>query len=198
MEFRDERRTCVIVATGPSAGCVNLSLIRGWPAIAVNDGYRIAPQAEILYSGDTPWWDFHFREVAAAFAGEKVTCVQQTAKRYGLRCVGLERAPGLSVTPGVVRTGGQIGFSGAQAVNLAYLEGARRLVLIGFDMGEQGHYFGDHPDPLKTVTPWAAMRAGVAKMAEDLYRLGVEVHNCSPLTSIRFWPRPRLEDVLPV
>lgn len=198
MEFRDENRTACIVASGPSAARVDVTRTAGWPTVAVNDGYRIAGHADHVYAADARWWDYHAPAVRAQCPRAQLwTCTGAAARRHGLNLLQYERGPGLSVRPGIVRTGGAVGNSGAQAINLAYLLGARRLVLIGFDMGEQGHYFGDHPPGLHVVSPWERMRAGMATMAAELAALGVQVVNCSPLTAITYWPRADLPDVLP-
>lgn len=198
MQFRDEKRTCVVIATGPSAGAVPVHTTRGWPTICVNDGYRLRPDADAVYSGDQRWWKFHAETVARATTAQRWCCDERTARELGINWIRFERKPGLSRDPSVIRIGGPVGNSGAQAINLAYLWGARRLVLVGFDMGAQGHFFGDHPKALRTVSPWKTMIAGMSAMASELHAAGVEVLNCSPLTAIRYWPVARLKDALHV
>lgn len=188
MQFRDEKRTCVVIASGPSAGCVDVEHAAGWPCITVNDGYRLNTGATALYAADFRWWRYHYEAVRATFAGELWTCDARAAREFGIKHVEYERKPGLSRKPGVVRIGGPIGNSGAQAINLAYLWGARRLVLVGFDMADQDHYFGEHPKDLRVASPWDAMRAGMSTMAADLAADRVEVVNVSPLTAIKYWP----------
>lgn len=194
MEFTDEHRTALIVASGPSAGLANLDATRGCaPAIAVSDGWTLIPWAESVYCGDAKWWDYHAARVAAEFAGERWTCEPNAARRHGLRAIRCHRTGGLSKTPGTIAQGGSIGFSGAQAINLAYQWGARRLLLVGFDMGSQAHFFGDHPPAIKTTSPWSAMILGLADLARDLVREHVPVINCSPGSAIKFWPVMTLE-----
>lgn len=191
MQFRDARCTCIVIASGPSAGIVDVERARGWPCIAVNDGYRLNLDADALYAADARWWRHHHEAVDATFRGERWTCDAGIARALNLKHIEFSRQAGLSRTPGVVRIGGPIGNSGAQAINLAYLWGARRLLLVGFDMAEQGHFFGDHPKGLNVSTPWESVRAGMATMAAELAAEGVEVINVSPLTAIRYWPVAR-------
>lgn len=99
----------------------------------------------------------------------------------------------MSRTPGTLATGGLVGNSGAQAINLAYLLGARRLVLVGFDMRVGGdrrhHFFGDHPKPLTNGTNYALFVRGMGGLAADLAAEGVNVLNASTNSALPFWPR---------
>lgn len=100
--------------------------------------------------------------------------------------------------------GGLVGNSGAQAINLATLAGARRLILIGFDMckGEvdgkpdQVHWHGDHPRPLNNAPSFERFIEGMGKMAADLHADGIEVVNCSAKSALPYWPKRSLEDAL--
>lgn len=196
MEFRDERRTAVVIATGPSAGRADLRRAAQWPRICVNDAFRLAPDGDALYGADHRWWALHHEAARKTFTrGEFWTCEARAAEAFGLKCVAYERGPGLSERAGIIRTGGWLGNSGAQALNLAYLWGARRLVLVGFDF--QGtHFFGNHPSRWASA-PLATLAREMHGMALDLYRLGVEVINCSDSTALRYWPTSTLEEALP-
>lgn len=106
--------------------------------------------------------------------------------------------PGLSLDPELVHTGSNSGY---QAINLAVLLGAARILLLGYDMritGERTHWHGDHPvgmtNPLQgTLAGWVPAFAGAAA---DLERLGVVCINCSRETALTCFPRARVEDVL--
>lgn len=92
----------------------------------------------------------------------------------------------------MLNAGGTAGNSGAQAINLAFLGGARKLILIGFDMGGHGareHWFGAHPKPLRNDSPYQLFVAGMGKMAMDLADERVHVLNGSPKSGLLYWPR---------
>lgn len=88
--------------------------------------------------------------------------------------------------------------SGYQAVNLAYLFGARRIVLLGYDMrpGTDGrsHWHPQHKNPLNPggtdVTRWAQL---FHELAKDLASEGVEVINCTRRTALTCFPQLPLE-----
>ena len=195
-KFRDDRKTAVLIATGPSAGVAPLDLARGWPTIVVNDAFRLAPWADALYAADRAWWQVHHAEVAKVFHGERWTPSAEAAEEYSLRRVHGRHASGLCEDPAIIHYNLN---GGAQALNLAYHWGARRFVLVGYDMGPvagRGHFFGDHPAPLRNASPWEQMVRTFGVIAEDCRRLGLEVVNTSSTSRLRCFPRATLNDAL--
>lgn len=93
----------------------------------------------------------------------------------------------------MLAAGGQPGNSGAQAINLAYLAGARTLLLFGFDMGytsnTPSHWFGEHPQGVGRDSPYRQFVAGMYLMASELVGEGVVVLNCSPRSELPYFPR---------
>lgn len=202
MQFRDERKTCLLVASGPSAGTIEFGPILDHPArppiVCVNDGYRLCRGADATYAADPKWWAIHAEGCREAQIGELWTQDGNAAQRHGLHHIKLERGPGLSHKPDTIRSGGMIGNSGAQAINLAFLWGARRLLLIGFDMRDKGprHFFGDHPKPLLQNCNYSTFVHHMGPMASDLYAAGVEVINCSPQSALPYWKKTTLDKAL--
>jgi hypothetical protein len=194
--WRDDRRTIVIVATGPSAGAVQLELTRGWPVLAVNDGWRIVPWAQALYACDGAWWEYHEEEVRCHFQGQSWTQDRQAAEKYGLHYICSKVGPGLSQQHGLIHQGCNSGY---QAINLAWQLGAGRFVLVGFDFtlhkGKR-HFFGDHPGALNKASPYEQWKPLLQQLADDLAGAGCEVINCSPHTALTCFPVGDLEESL--
>lgn len=196
LRFRDARRTVVLVASGPSAGEADLERCRGWPTIVVNDAWRLAPWADVLYACDYEWWKFHHADVEAMFHGERWTQSGEAANAYGLKRILGKPATGLSTDPAWVHYNLN---SGGQAMNLAYHFGARRFVLVGYDMGPSGkrtHFFGDHPKGLRNDSLWPHFVRAFGVIADDCRRLGLEVVNTSPISRLRCFPQATLEQTL--
>lgn len=109
--------------------------------------------------------------------------------------------PGLSDDPAALVTGRNGGY---QVVNLCVLAGARRIVLVAYDMrfDDQGHSHnvlnhehGHHPDrnaPSDFVGYAKNFRTMVAPLAE----LGVEVLNATPGSALDAFPKVSLERAL--
>lgn len=85
--------------------------------------------------------------------------------------------------------------SGAQAINLAYLLGASRIILLGYDMGATGntHWFGRHPKGLSTGR-YGNYIPEFTRLAADLSNEGVEVINCTRKTALTQFRRADLAD----
>jgi hypothetical protein len=90
---------------------------------------------------------------------------------------------------GVIGDGGNSAF---QALNLAIQFGANRLLLVGVDMRlDRGvHWHGRHGVGLnnpreENIAKWRRVFDAVA---EPIAKLGVEVINCSPVSTLTAYP----------
>ena len=193
-------QTVAILASGPSLESENLRLLRGLPVIAINDSWRKYPDAEILYACDPPWWKHHGG--VSEFQGERWSQHKGPASwpadaaAMGISVIRSAPLSGVSTDPSVIHTGANSGF---QALNLAILGGAKRIILLGYDMqptGGRSHWFGDHPVQLNRTSPFAVFRKAFEDAAEQIASLGVEVINCSSETSLMCFPRAALSEIL--
>lgn len=187
--------TAVIVAGGPSAGSADLEPCRQFHVVAVNDAYRLCPWAQALYACDPHWWDHHHAQVKQSFSGECWTQDQETARKYGLKWIQGYHSAGLSKSPNYIHFNSN---SGAQAINLAVIWGAKRLILVGFDMkmsGGKRHWFGEHPGSLNKASDYRDWVQKFAQIAKDLKELGVECFNASPDSALTCFERVPLADI---
>lgn len=102
--------------------------------------------------------------------------------------------PGLSRKQGVIHRGDNSGY---QAVNLAYLMGAERIILIGFDMmmfGKQRHWFGDHPEHMNVDSNYVSCIRWFNTIKPEAY--GIEIWNCSRRTAMDCFPKHDLDEAL--
>lgn len=96
----------------------------------------------------------------------------------------------------MIHTGGNSGY---QALNLAYLWGAKRVILMGFDMKRTGgmtHFHGDHQG---LNNPYDGMLSQWVKnfelIARDLAAAGVEVLNATRETALTCFKRIPIADI---
>lgn len=84
------------------------------------------------------------------------------------------------------------------AVNYAYHLGAKKIILLGVDMGATGtgHWFGDHPKELNSLHDYPMFMDFFASLAEDLLIEGVDVVNCTRKTALRCFRQGVLKDEL--
>jgi hypothetical protein len=179
--------TAVVLASGPSLTAADCDLVRasGARTIAVNATFRMAPWADVVYMGDLMAIRTYDREVRAACAGQRWTCDSVAKQQYGWnQAVGLSRG----------------GNSGHQAIHLAAKFGAKRIVLLGFDMqaGPDGkrHWHAEHPKPCvqRSIFPEWVLKMGV--LAGELKASGVDVVNCSRVSALTCFPVGDLKDEL--
>lgn len=107
---------------------------------------------------------------------------------------GSSREKGLSGARDRITYGGN---SGHQAIHLAYNLGASRILLLGYDFGGQGHWFGDHPQPLFSGHNFDMWLTEMAYLAQALAGKGVEVINCSRESAITCFPRKTIAEIDP-
>lgn len=193
----------VCIASGPSLTRQQVEKVEGLKCIVVNDGYLLAPWAEILYFADPRWREWHVqRPEYQAFAGVQITIegshgwekLVDVPGIFTMRNMGSH--PPLSTTRNGLATGQNSGY---QALNIAYLLGASRVILLGYDMktgaGGRMHWFGDHP--LKTNPAMlSAYEQNFGHLAPELKKRGLEVLNCSPDSALRCFPKVPLDEAL--
>ncbi len=89
--------------------------------------------------------------------------------------------------------------SGYQAIELATKLGAKRVVLLGYDMRADGGRSHWHDEPRQRDFADVAARSMLphfASLVEPLKALGVEVVNATPGSAITCFPKASLEDAL--
>jgi hypothetical protein len=195
--------TIACLATGPSLTQSDCDYLRGRVrVIAINDSYRLAPWADVLYSSDRRWWP-HYKGVPS-FEGSKfgVGSGQGKANPFtGYPEIRVQKNTGysgLEIEPNGLRTGRNSGYA---AINLAVHLGAARILLLGYNMSHQNgsHFFGNHPAGLnQSAALYPGFRRSFDSLVEPLKAAGIEVINCTPNTSLHTFPRRALRDVLPL
>lgn len=184
------KRTAVVLASGPSLAAEDcLAVAKSTAAtIAVNATFRLAPWTDVIYMGDlmaVRTYDVEIRQTCGAGWYEKWTCDSVAKQQYGW-----------NLMPGLMRCGN----SGAQAIHLAAKFGAKRILLLGFDMklGENGrrHWHEEHPKPCVQRSLFDEWMLKMAVLAKELESAGVSVVNCTRSTALTCFPRGVLEDEL--
>ena len=208
-------KTTVCIGTGPSLTDEQIEIARakGFTLYGCNLVYANVPDLTVLYAVNKAFWDFYWydREYPLReYPAEKWTTNPEAAQAYGLKWIGEKNAPGLSSDPSYVHHGHGSGYT---LVNLAYLHGAERIILIGYDLkyapdycgkikqigSGKRHYFGEYPSSMQH---WPSQRVnnGVHEELVELYRTVakqglVEIINCTPDSALDAFPRMDISDV---
>lgn len=186
--------TVVCIGGGPSLTEADVDACRGRArVIAVNDAYRLAPWADLLYACDGRWWKMH--KGVMSFAGPKFALTAPQPNDWGVLNLRNNGRDGLCLEPDGLCTGRNSGY---QAINLAVHLGAKRILLLGYDMkrsGGKSHWFGEHQRGALT-SPYQRFLEAFTTMQEPLRTLGVEVINCTRSTVLHTFPKMTIDDAL--
>lgn len=209
--MRLDGRTVACIGTGPSLTLaqVDVARRRGFALCGINNVWRDVPDLALLWATNGAWWDHYWPEVRDHPA-EKWTVSREAADKYGLNWIDEKDAPGLSTDPSVIHHGHGGGYS---LLNLVYLMGAARVVLLGYDLkyapdydgrscregSTPRHYFGEYPAGLRH---WPSVYVKGGVHFELVRRYGevaeqglVEIINCTPGSAVTCFPMMDVSDV---
>ena len=210
--------TVVVIGGGLSLTLDQVELVRTAHragkvrCIAVNDAYLWADFADVLYAADSQWWQWQLTGIPKpllglggaevrgrylAFAGQRCS-IEYAGNNITDDAVHILKNKKtnyqeLSLDPCYLATA-QGKNGGFQALNLAILAGAKRVLLLGID-GKPGHFHGGHPRP----TPehfYEAMRKAFSAAERAILDAGVSVVNCSPGSAVDSFPKMGLAEAL--
>jgi len=183
-----EGEACVILGGGPSLRKDAVPALKGRArVIAVNNAYLLAPWADVLYAADKRWWEWNASEVHQ-YTGPLMLTRQNVA---GVTRIGWNRTEALSSNPQSLS--GWCGGGGA--INLAYLFGAKVIILMGFDM-RPGNWHDLHKMPHVEGQHRDRFIPAIEAMAPGLEAAGVTVLNTNPESALRCFPFADIEELL--
>lgn len=163
----------------------------------------MAPTAEVLYACNYGWWKHYWPQVRSLEC-EKWTTNRPAADEFGLNWIAERDAPGLSTDPDVIHHGHGSGYS---LVSIAYLKGAERILLLGYDLKYSAdyngrekiigsgprHFFGEYPREMQHW-PSVQVRDGVHVELVEKYR---QIHEQGLVEIVNCTPGSALEGVIP-
>lgn len=167
------------------------------------------PWADVNYFADARWWSWHREKPEfQAFRGQRVTieggdgncdpasraALHEALARNEVWWLHNHSSTHLSDRPNGLATGMNSGY---QALNLAILAGASKVLLLGYDMkagaGGVQHWFGNHP-VVENPGIYSAFLNCFRKVAPRIQALGVKVINCSPDSALDCFERDTIEN----
>jgi hypothetical protein len=196
--------TVICIGTGPSLTVEQVAVARTKGRLfGCNNAFVMAPDLELLYACNWAWWEMYWEDVRY-LPCEKWTTNREAADKFGLNWIAEKNAPGLSTDPNVIHHGHGSGYS---LVSMAYRAGARRILLLGYDLkyapdydgrarqagSGPRHFFGEYPEPMQHW-PSVKVKGGVHVELVELYR---SIHEQALVEIINCTPGSALEGVIP-
>jgi hypothetical protein len=150
--------------------------------VAINRSFERAPFADLLYWADSRFYRW-FKPAIDAFPGEKMTGSHDGEYPADVRRVRWDRSAPFSADPAAVA--GQC--SGAHALNLAALLGAREIWLLGYDF-DAGWWHDGYPMDSRPHLRMQKFVPAIEAMAPHLAASGIAVFNANPASNLRCFP----------
>jgi len=198
-----EGQTVFVIGGGPSIKHMNLKLIKDRPVLGCNDAFRLGDWVDWLVFADMRWWRWNWEEVAQWKNREQViSLVPQLLDGRAERWPWLkilrrdESRFGISVEPDTLCWNRGCGGT---AINAAYLLGALRVVLLGFDMrmvdGDH-NWHNYHQKQERDKIYQSSMMPFLKPMGDAMKVTGLQIVNATPGSALNLFPMKPLEELL--
>ena len=188
-----------IIASGPSTASADLTLLKnGFTVLAIKTNVDLCPWADACYGCDGDWWID--RNGLPEFQGRKFTNDGPAKSRFNLEKIKVHAHVDklLFKKPGIIGGGGCSGF---QCINLAVQFGARRIMLVGFDMHpedkhDRPHWYGRNAWPGSwnpSEKDYVRWRGAIDGAADELNKRRIFVVNASLRSALQNYPKARFD-----
>ena len=188
----------------PSAYSPFMEAIHNEHVIAINMSFLIGDWIDMLFFGDHGYFLAN-REKIAAFPGLKISCDPKSSKYNWVKFLARDAKhnKGISNNPTMVSWNGN---SGAAAISVAANAGAKRIILLGFDMKLSNNKFQHWHDLYNRGAALDSKRIRklpfdrhvrcFKPVADDARRRGIEILNACPDSAIPDFPKFSVKQLL--
>lgn len=184
-----------------------MSFLHDKHVIGINVAYLLGEWVDMVFFGDVGFFLKH-REALSKFGGIKVSCHPSADKYDWVKYTPRDRSHprGITSNPKMVSWNGN---SGAAAISIAANAGAKRIILLGFDMklddSKNQHWhnvYGRSPItpprfPKKTRhLPFDRHLRGFADVSKDAKKRQIEIINANPDSAITEFRKFTIKELL--
>jgi len=201
-----EGETIYLIGGGPSLRDFNFNLLKGSKTIAINKAILFYPNADVLFWTDTRFYNWHKNEVDN-YKGLKFTLRPSSQYTEDINLLKKGKPHGLELDDQTLAHGNNSGYA---AINLAFHLGARRIILLGFDMGNHmennkliTHFHDGYPSKAAPdhvykdkFSPGFSELKSELNDFSNLKGLGITVLNASPYSKLNVFPKITIEQAL--
>ena len=188
---------CIVAAPGPSLTADVVEKLRSvkdqYAIIGVGDAYRAIDFLDEHYACDDRWWKVHGPTINQTRPGLRSWCYDPGGTDYGAIKVQGEGKDGFSLTNDKIHFGSNSGY---QTLNLCYLWGFSRMLLVGFNMqklGGNSHFFTGRDPTLNNNSPYPNFSKRFNTIQPDIKKI---IINCTPQSALVAFRKANLDDMI--
>ena len=185
--------TVFIIGGGPSLKGFNWSLLAGKKTIAINRAIQFYPKADALYFTDGRVYSWYKKDIDE-FKGLKYTIRNLGAHDGTINILRKGVKFGLEAERTSLAHGNNSGYA---AINLAVHLGAKKIILLGYDMGNDGtvsHFHDGYPVPTTSEKIYRdQFIPGFTILRELLFAKGIQCYNASIHSKLDVFPKIGLD-----
>ena len=188
--------TIYIIGGGPSLKNFDFRTLISKKTIAINKAIIYHPTADVLYWTDGRFYTW-FKNEVDSYKGLKFALKPGSQYTKDIQVLRKGKPHGLEEDPEVLSHGFN---SGHAAINLAYHLGAARIILLGFDMINDGvhtHFHDGYPTRSAGNKIYQdKFLPGFKQLNSEIKNKGIEILNASPHSKLNVFPKITLEQAL--
>ena len=194
----------VVRGTSPNVYSPYMNALHDKHVIGINVSYLIGNWIDFVFFGDSGFLLKH-QEALSKFQGIKVSCHHRTHDMKWIKFLARDKNHGHGITSNPMKISWN-GNSGAAAISLAAHTGAKRIILVGFDMklsaGNNQHWHDIYgrgtsvDERRRKKMPFHKHLRGFPQIAKDAKRMGIEILNACPDSAIECFPKVTAKELL--
>ena len=186
--------TVIICGTGPSITPEQISKVKHLKKFGANRAFEF--DLDVLHGCNYQFWDYYWPEIKNLRCDKWTT--RPNLKYEGLNYIEERWIDGLSTDKSYIAAHHG---TGPQLINIALHYGAKKMLLIGWDMRHSGkrHYFGEYPKVMQHTTKNLGPDGELIGLIKEMETInasdyGIEIINCTPGSALKHFPMGDLED----
>lgn len=187
--------TVYLIGGGPSLKNFNWDRLIGKNVIAINKAFYHYPKSQVMYWTDSRFYTW-YKDDIDKFKGLKYT-IRKGNYTNDIKLLKRGAKYGLELAKDTIAHGNNSGYA---AINLAYHLGAKRIILLGYDMGNvngESHFHNGYPTNATSDEIYQnQFIPGFGVIYEALKAKGIEVYNACPSSKLRTFPLITIDKAL--
>ena len=183
-----------LIGGGPSLINFDFNRLQGKNIIVINKAMYYIPWAQVLYFSDYRFYLWNKDDIEN-FKG-KVFTIATKAIHPNITILKSSGRHGIDLREGYIKDGGNSGFA---ALGLAHKLGAKRIILLGYDMSAASNgktHFHDGYKIEQAKTIYKGFKEPFERIAEEYKKLNILIYNTNINSELNCFPKLPIENFL--